>query len=299
MKRTHSDEESETEEEEKVPRKTKTEEDFENSTHDYKLKAFIPSTVPLDFVCTLLGKCATGKTFWTRWFTHAIMYRYSRVFVMTGSRQNGYFQEFVHPDDIYEGYNDRVVTAIIKECEQIADKQRETKIDYDYRVLLILDDVTSDKDIMRYSKSLTDIYTKHRHIHISIICLLHGRTVLTNTMRQMSSIVGMFKTGSLDAKDGLYKDFGDLVTKKEFFQLLNTYAYGKHLLIARCSRNSSKIRNAYEVSIAEETPPFKVPRIFCDALGKPTIIPTYSQIVAEEEAEAATASIPKPKRQKK
>jgi hypothetical protein len=261
-----------------------------------KLRPFIPSTLPLDFVCTLIGKCATGKTFWATWLVHALMFRYSRVFVMTGSRCNGHFQKFVHPEDIYEGYNDEVVNAIIKECEEISDKQRETGIDYNYRVLLILDDVTSDKDIIRYSKSLTDIYTKHRHIHVSIVSLLHGRAVLTNVMRQMSSVVGIFKTGSLDAKEGLFKDFGDLVTKKEFFAMMNHYASGKHLLICRCSRNSSKLERAYEVSIAEEAPPFKVPRIFCTALGRPTIIPTYSEIKAKSEAEKQAPSVPKRQR---
>jgi hypothetical protein len=231
---------------------------FEDPDH-FMLNPFCPHTVPPDFAGSVLGKCGTGKSFWLRWFLYAVQFRYARTWVCTGTKFNKFYQSFVPSGNIMDGYDDIRIGQIIALGKKIKDFEEQYNVDLNYRQLIILDDVFKDSTAIRNSKFLKELYTVHRHLKISIISLLQTKVGINKYQREQSAFVTIFKTPSVEAKDGLFRDYGDILGKREFFTLIDKKAVGKFALVARPARNSNLLMKAYESSFAEEVPDFMMP----------------------------------------
>jgi len=232
-----------------------------------KLRPFVPHTLPYSFLGMLVGKCGTGKSFWLRWLMYNLMYRFARTHVFSGTAFNGFYQEFVDERDVGDGYDEERMQRIMEAAQRRKDWEDEHGVDLEFRVLVIFDDLFQDMNVIRNSAALRKLFTKHRHLNISVVVLSQAKVGLAKYQREQNSFVGMFKTASLLAKDGLYQDFGDMTTKNQFVSLLHRVACKRFLLVVRPSRNSRHFHRVYESSIAEATPPFRMPRLRWDGLN--------------------------------
>lgn len=234
-----------------------------------ELKPFFPHTVPLNFIGNVLGKCGTGKSFWVRWLLFALQHRFHKTHVFTGTKLNGWYQQFVDERAIYEGYDEEIMGDIIDSCVGIRKRCEAEGKPFEYRTLIIMDDVFKDQTAIRNSKRLKDLFTVHRHYNISVITQLQTKVGLNKFQREMSAFVTMFKCTSPLAKEGLYQDYGDLLNKKEFCELLDKKAVDVYALVSRPSKNSKRITKAYESSLAEDVPDFKMAHLkFKDYMGE-------------------------------
>lgn len=108
-----------------------------------------PEEIPLDSFIICFGKRRTGKSFWTRDFFNKVKGQFWHVNVYTGSKTNGFYQEFVEDKYIIKGFQPQGLRNLM----DIQDHLKEAKLKGDIpweapiNAMVWLDDVIQEDEI--------------------------------------------------------------------------------------------------------------------------------------------------------
>jgi hypothetical protein len=114
----------------------------------------------------LVGKRCSGKSVLLKHLVTANRKRWSEIFVICPTETiNRFYADLTPPDHIFDEYDDEWVQELIETMTKVnAGKPKNQR----KRVLLILDDCSSDTNFHQ-SKGLIKLFTRGRHLNISVI----------------------------------------------------------------------------------------------------------------------------------
>ena len=183
----------------------------------------------------LIGKRHSGKSRLLRYLVLMNKHHFSKIFIICPTEPlNSFYEGVVPPENIFETYKEEWVEKLIKRMTQ----ENSNKKDEDKKhVLLILDDCASDISFHQ-SKAIKKLFTRGRHIKISIILTAQYIYSISPTQRNNCDflLVGQMNRQGLEILSAEFL-MGN-ITKQEFLQLYydSTNDY-KFLLI---NNNSTK-----------------------------------------------------------
>ena len=205
-------------------------------------------SINLDIVnktTSLVAKRNSGKSVLLKYLVEQSKNKFEKIFVICPTEcVNNFYSSMVEKNCIFDSWNEEWVESLIqKMTTQNANKKKEEKKD----ILLILDDVMSDTNFAQ-SPALKKIFTRGRHINISVICTCQYLYNLPRICRSNLdfSIIGQMNRQSVQLLADEYM-CGD-IDRKEFVDLYNrsTRDYG-FLVINNNSVKDDDLNNIYGV----------------------------------------------------
>ena len=119
---------------------------------------------------------------------------------------------------LFDEYNPEALTHIIDTQHKVIEYQK-NKMNKLYSCLLIIDDWAEDRVFMRYSKILHGLYTKSRHLGLSVITSSQKLNALAPIVRSNTSSLYIFKLKNQAELDTFIQEQSALVDKKTMLQI--------------------------------------------------------------------------------
>lgn len=140
-----------------------------------KIYPFLLDQIGDDFTMGFFGKRREGKSFLMRNILYHMRSKFPRVYVMTNTRFNGFWQQYVPKNYIFDGYRPGVLADILEvqknlRMKQIDNPSNETIQDLNINCLLILDDVI-DQDLF-HTELLKTLFYNGRHVKLCLMISL-------------------------------------------------------------------------------------------------------------------------------
>jgi hypothetical protein len=210
-----------------------------------ELLYFQPESVPDDFSAILYGQRRTGKTTWLTWFLYCMQGKFDHVACFSSTNFSGHYAKYMNPNLCYPQFDEGVLSQVIK-------IQRDTHPAVRKRVLVILDDVLDQEDVLRKSISLKLLFTMGRHYRISVVvCTQYAKCIPTSWRRNVD-FATIFYTFSRDMSDIFYKEYGMLLSRSQFFNIIASSCREFRALVIRPCTHSQDLRAVYQLSKAQK-----------------------------------------------
>jgi hypothetical protein len=210
------------------------------SIRDLKLFYFKPESVPSNFSGILYGQRRTGKTTWLVWFLWCMQEKFDHVVCFSATNFTGTYSSHMNPKLCYNGFDEAVLAQVLK--IQATDKKK--------RVMVILDDVLDQEDLLRKSQALKTLFTMGRHFGISVIVCTQYPKCLPPSWRRNVDFAVLFYSFSRENVDMFYKEYGMMLSKSQFFDIVRSAARNYRALIVRPCTQSDNIREVYQLTRA-------------------------------------------------
>lgn len=223
-------------------------------------------TLPACGFFEVLGKRGTGKTTWTQYVLQHSKYRDTGIFIVVAGSETAKhsWSGLVHP--IF------VVDPNTTYLEQLRDTQNEKVRHYqsldepfpdDYHVTLILDDVASNKKLMR-SQIISYLASNSRHLQMSVFILAQYHCQIVAEVRTQFDYVITLSTSDLKSINRLHAEYCSCVDIRTFRYILShvTQNYGALIVNNQCM--SSTLTDICTYGRIEPYPPI------LDRLGSET-----------------------------
>ena len=201
------------------------------------------------------GKRGTGKTFALRYLIYHIRRHYPRVLVMTNTKFNGFWQDYVHNDYIHEGFDPFVIHAVIEQQKQL---MKYLNLDHPEEReninpnLAIIDDIISDSGF-KYSEDLNAIFTEGRHNKISIWLTTQYAKAINTVGRGNTDYAIILAQFMERQQESLANDFLNFIHKDAAYELIDRFtcierleemgADEHQLLVVKLCENSKDLNN--------------------------------------------------------
>lgn len=144
-----------------------------------------------DFTCVFIGRRRSGKTFLSRWLMYHLRFRFPFGIVITGTKLNNFWSQYVPEEFIHE------IDDISLVLDQVFARQIYIKshpeLGIDPRMFVILDDVLSDKYRIRFSVPLATIFTNGRHHNIFTLITLQDAKGIPPDLRENADLCVLFR----------------------------------------------------------------------------------------------------------
>jgi Poxvirus A32 protein len=148
-------------------------------THEGNLQKYRPppSHFDMNLFFLILGKRRTGKTHFLNDFVFNFMQHFKNFLVLTDTKFNGFWEQRIPTQFVKDGYNKEYIRTLFeiqivkkikmrKQYPEMSDK--EINSHPDFQVVLILDDVISDKYKIRADEMLSLLGVQGRHYGITV-----------------------------------------------------------------------------------------------------------------------------------
>lgn len=140
-------------------------------------------------------------------------------------KDNPYFVNNAKHMDIFEGYNDHIVTSLMEH-------QKESK--YQSKVALVLNDCMTNNHVIK-NKAFTELIQNSNNYNIMFIHTIAYPASITPELRSEFNYVFIFKDDYVSNKKKLYNHYGDMFSSfKEFervFNMCTNHEFGDCMVI--------------------------------------------------------------------
>lgn len=215
-------------------------------------------TLPKYGFFEILGKRGTGKTTWTQYLLQHSHTKNNGMFTLIAGSETVQqaWSDLIHPMyivglDMAEGHMMRIKNNQNERIRKLSPTEMEST---DNHITLILDDVASNKPIMR-SKILSYLASNSRHLHMSIYILAQYHCQVVKEIRNQFDTVFVLSTGDANTVRQLHKEYC-AGTDLECFKHVLTYMtenYG--LLVIDNRMNSTEIVDVCHYDMMTTYPP--------------------------------------------
>ncbi len=224
------------------------------SIQHIELLHFKPESVPESFSGILYGQRRTGKTTWLTWFLYCLQGRLDHIICFSATNFTGHYAKYMNPNLCYPSYNEEVMARAIQIQKNTPPHERK-------KVLVILDDVLDQEDLLRRSQALKTLFTMGRHHLISVVvCTQYAKCIPTSWRRNVD-FACIFYTFSRDMSDIYYKEYGMLLSRCQFFNIMVSACKDFRALVIRPCTQSQDIREVYQLTKAQPHRPFTIGRM--------------------------------------
>lgn len=166
-----------------------------------------------DFTMVFYGRRRSGKTYGQRWLAYHLRHRFRFVCVITGTKLNNFWEQYVPKEFIYD--IEEISTILPEIMERQANIIGNPELGIDPRMMLILDDVLNDKYMIRFSKELSKIWTNGRHLKISPLITLQDCKAIPPDLRENTDLAIMFRVYEGGRKEIIYKEWMSYMPKDQ------------------------------------------------------------------------------------
>jgi hypothetical protein len=196
----------------------------------------------VDKTINVTAKRGSGKSVLTKYFIKSMGKLFHKVFVVCPTEQiNRFYSDLVEADNIFETYSEDWTETLIKTLTKI----NSGKVGKDQKkVLLILDDCCSDTHF-HTSNSLKKLYTRGRHLGLSVIMISQHLTHIPPVCRNNADyvIVSQLNRASLGLLADEYCSAG--ISKEEFIKLYGNATKDFHFFVI--NQNATKSGDIDEI----------------------------------------------------
>jgi len=166
----------------------------------------------------VLGKRGTGKTSWTQYITQFSPTRSVGTFVVVAGSETAKasWSKIVHPIFVY----DPEIQALEKICDTqsaiVKGFHREgTPVPPDRHVTVVLDDVSSNKKLMR-SQVISSMASNSRHLNMSVFILVQYHCQIVSEVRNQFDTVFMLNTADKRSIERVHAEYCSVVDLRVF-----------------------------------------------------------------------------------
>lgn len=226
---------------------------------DYDIRWWNPSQFPLNAFIIEYGKRRTGKSYWTRDFCFRTKGKWFVATIHTDTKFNGFFQEFVDEDYIYDEYNDYALGKLFEKCKELVKMRNKKEIPdwMHFFALVWLDDVVAD-NTLRYSKFMDRAATQGRHYDMCVGINTQKGTRVPPTWRENADIVVIFTQLHAATKIMLAEEYLSCLNIRTALEMIDLYTKDHGCLILELWRNTNDPEEFIFHYRAEDPGPFQV-----------------------------------------
>jgi hypothetical protein len=158
-----------------------------------------------DFTTVLIGRRRSGKTWAQRWLLYHLRHRYPFGIVITGTRLNNFWSQYV-PEEFIHDIED--ISEVLDECmARQTYLEAQPDLGIDSRMFVILDDVMSDKYRIRFSTALSNLWTNGRHLKIGVFITLQDPKGIGPDLRENTDMCIIFRVYEGGRKKVIYEEW--------------------------------------------------------------------------------------------
>jgi tRNA U34 5-carboxymethylaminomethyl modifying GTPase MnmE/TrmE len=192
----------------------------------------------------LIAKRNSGKSQMIRYLVSQQRGKFKKIFIICPTEKiNNFYNELVKKEDIRDEWNEHWTEQLIDRMTIENANKPDNEASH---VLLIIDDCVSDVNFHQ-SKSFKKLFTRGRHIKISIILTSQYIYQIPPVSRNNADFIltSQMNTQGLELLSSEYL-FGNL-TKKEFINMYHkkTNNYGFLVICNSCAKNNDDINEIY------------------------------------------------------
>jgi hypothetical protein len=144
-----------------------------------------------DFTLLLIGRRRSGKTWLSRWIMYNLRHRFPFGIVITGTRLNNFWSQYIPEEFIHDIENIGPVLDNIFARQTFLKSHPELGVDT--RMFIILDDVMGDKYRTRFSPQLSNCFTNGRHNDILTLITAQDAKGVGPDLRENTDICCIFR----------------------------------------------------------------------------------------------------------
>lgn len=186
----------------------------------------------VDKCISLVAKRNSGKSYLLRYLVLTEKENFDKIFVICPTeRINKFYSGFVPEKDVFDSYEEEWVEKLIATLTKV--NSGKPKSEYK-RVLLIMDDCIADTN-MHASPTLKKLYSRGRHLGVSLVVTTQHLTGISPLMRTNSDflLAGQMNRASVEL---LCSEFlsGD-IDKAEFIKMYNRLTSDYGFLVVNCT----------------------------------------------------------------
>jgi hypothetical protein len=174
--------------------------------------------LPESFFCILLGSRRIGKSIFAKYLLYQYRDRFDLALVMTQTPQNGFWQPIVGNQWVHRGMQPDVLAKMYKSQE--AEKAKSVR-DPKYkprRVLLIFDDIVSDRNIIHNDIWLNTFAVQGRHFYITVLLTTQYPSAINTYLRENTDLAVVFQQKTRRAQEHVYEDFLSKLGDKRYVE---------------------------------------------------------------------------------
>ena len=216
-------------------------EDVHPSIRSLELFYFQPESVPNAFSGILYGQRRTGKSTWLVWFLWCMQGRFDHVVCFSATNFTGTYTRVMNPKLCYNSYDEEVLASVLR--IQAANPEK--------RVMVILDDVLDQENLLRKSQALKSLFTMGRHYNISVVVCTQYPKCLPPSWRRNVDFACLFYCFSRENADLFYKEYGMMLSRNQFMDILRSTCRNHRALIIRPCTQSDNLREVYQLTKAQ------------------------------------------------
>jgi hypothetical protein len=191
----------------------------------------------------LLGKRNSGKSQLLRYIVKQTKNQLSKVFVISPTEiVNNFYKGLVDDKCIFDKWNENWVEELITKMTEVSSKTK------NQNVLLILDDVCSDTNF-NTSNTFKKIFTRGRHIFISIIITCQYMHQLPRITRSNLDYILAGQMNAMSTQILADEFLYGSIERKQFVKMFNTSTRDYGFLLINCNsvKNGDDLNSIYGV----------------------------------------------------
>jgi hypothetical protein len=178
----------------------------ESNCADIRLRPLdIEKDILDDFTILSIGRRRSGKTYTSRWILYHLRHRYPFAIVITGTKVNNFWAQYIPQEFIYHVDDmGSVLETILTRQQTILENPH---LGIDPRMIVILDDVMTDKYKVRFSVPLSTIFTNGRHLKILLMVNVQDPRGVGPDLRENTDLAIVFRVYEGERKKIIYKEW--------------------------------------------------------------------------------------------
>jgi hypothetical protein len=182
-----------------------------------QLPPWDPMMFPADGTCVLFGSRRTGKSWMIRYLLWQYRYMYRAVIVMTNTKQNKFWGQYVPFRFVHTPYDPFVIAQVLAMQEAVL-AQNELNADRPEAIInpyiaLVLDDVVARN--MHHDEQLNRLFYEGRHSCISIFIATQYPKALPPGVRGNADLAVVFPQESLQEQDIIREQYFNFFESKD------------------------------------------------------------------------------------
>lgn len=175
------------------------------------------------------GKRRTGKTYLATMLLFMIRSFYPVVFVFTDTKMNCWYNQYINPDYIYNGYDETILRKILQKQRERVFKWRNKDRNFNPYILIVWDDCVPQN--MFQDPLFRDIYFKGRHYFICNIMTTQYYYLIPKNLRGNIDLVFSLVQDMKHQIEAIWDDvIGRRCNLQEFTQMFDKYTKDRGFL---------------------------------------------------------------------
>lgn len=199
---------------------TKAEQEAAEYVAGLDLQEFTPAMVNLDSLIFVVGKRRFGKSVWCEWLLSHLWPYFREAYVFTNTKFNKFWQQHVAEEAIYQGLEWDAVTKILNRQKVVLDiiSKEGTASNVVPWVLMIFEDVASERSSMRYSEDIARLAFNGRQYKVMMIFMIQDLKAINADVRANVDFAVLTYQNQERTMESAQADWGDWWSNRHVFK---------------------------------------------------------------------------------